>query len=172
MFWILGRKSLHKHSCFGFLTEYMGPQGKTILSCFNYSLQLNPTTVGSIWGTSTGSADISSDDKLFENHFLTSFLKPTAWWLANTLNFGTVTGPGRRETHAGLILSLAHAAWGIPSPMNKGVNAGLQQWVWSPHHWTTREFPWSCFKLKTHQWPTHFSFPTNTGRNCSPGEEV
>lgn len=145
----LGRKSLHKHFCFGLLTEYMGPQGKTIFVL----LQLfTPIKSYNSWGhlrnNVPDSADISSDNKLFEKHFMTSFLKPTAWWLVEYSKLWyCYWNPGRRESHAGLVFSffLATQLGGILVPWSEIECRPSAARVWSPYHWATREFPLVLF---------------------------
>lgn len=144
----LGRKSLHKHFCFGLLTEYMGPQGKTIfvlLQLFTPIKSYNSRV--HLRNNAPGSADISSDNKVFEKHFLTSFLKPTAWWLVEYSKLCTVTGA---QVEGRVILGLSslffgHAAWGILVPWPETECQPSAVRVWSPYHWATREFPLVLF---------------------------
>ena len=142
----LGRKSLHKHFCFGLLTEYMGPQGKTIfvlLQLFTPIKSYNSRV--HLRNNAPGSADISSDNKVFEKHFLTSFLKPTAWWLVEYSKLWyCYWSPGRRESHTGLVFSFF---W----PCSLGdLSSMTRDWMpafssESMDHWATRECPLVLF---------------------------
>lgn len=165
----LGRKSLHKHFCFGLLTEYMGPQGKTIfvlLQLFTPIKSYNSRV--HLRNNAPGSADISSDNKVFEKHFLTSFLKPTAWWLVEYSKLWyCYWSPGRRESHTGLVFSLflAMQLGDLSSMTRDWMPAFSSESMESLPLGHQGISPGFVFKLKTDQWPIHFSFPTNTGRN-------
>lgn len=62
---------MRKYFCFGLLTKYMGPQGKSIFVLLQLFTLIKPlNTQVHLRNNAPDSADISSDNKLFAKHFL------------------------------------------------------------------------------------------------------